>query len=62
MYTLRYERKLKGNSLVLSENEIRQGESFEEKMICENSIRGLLACSLRYEDDRKPTNKKSRIN
>lgn len=37
----------------MSENEIRQGESFEEKMICENSIRGLLACSLRYEDDRK---------
>lgn len=52
MFTERYERKLKGNSLILIEDCVKE-ESFEEKMICENSIKGLLPCEVRYEDDKK---------
>lgn len=53
MFTEKYERNLKGNSLIFVENLEYDEDSFEEKMICENAIKGLLPCAVRYEDDKK---------
>lgn len=51
MFTESYERKLKGNSLILTEErEIYDSNSFEERMITENQIRGFIPCTLRTND------------
>lgn len=54
MFIENYERKLKGNSLILTEcEEIEVINEFEERMITENDIRGFLPCRQIYEDGRK---------
>lgn len=52
MFKESYERKLKGNSLILSEcDQTKKENTFEERMITENSIRGFLPCVLRMTDE-----------
>lgn len=50
MFKETYERKLNGNSLILTELDNLKGCEFEDRMILENSIRGFLACQIREED------------
>jgi len=54
VFTDSYERKLKGNSLILSEEgDYSDNNVFEERMITENSIKGFLPCTVRLLDDKK---------
>ena len=54
MFTDSYERKLKGNCLILTECEVPEERNiFEERMITENQIRGFLNCTIREVDDER---------
>lgn len=53
MFIEKYERKLKGNSIILTEcTNIDEKNTFEERMICENRIKGFLPCFIRLEDEK----------
>jgi len=54
MFTESYERKLKGNSLIFTENsEEKEDDDFEERMITENPIRGFISCGVRINNGNK---------
>lgn len=51
MFIENYERKLKGNSLILTnQDETSDSNDFEERMITENRIKGFITCSKRIND------------
>lgn len=53
MFTESYERKLKGNNLILTENNLTEVNDFEENMLMQNQIKGFLNCHIYSDNNEK---------